>query len=238
MAAPERECAKVLDLSIIIPTLNDEDAMRRQLQLIPRLVDPYAVEVIVVDGGSHDETLPLGAELGRVLHIPGNRATRLNAGAREARGEVMLFLSPDTLLPAEAVTAVRKAVRRRGVVGGCFRKQPYSRPFLLWLADVLTNLRMDLRLTLYGDRAVFVQRNVFLQSGGFDERLDVFDDVDLGRRLRRFGRLVQSSAVVRTSKRRFARGVPRTLFWMTAMEVGWRLGLDVSPIARRVRVPR
>lgn len=228
----------MLDLSIIIPTLDDEDAMRRQLQIIPRLVDPHAVEVIVVDGGSRDETTTLGAELGRVLHVPGNRAKRLNAGALQARGETLIFLHCDTLLPPEAVNAVRKAMRRRGVVGGCFRKQPYSRPFLLWLADVVTNLRMDLRLTLYGDRAVFAQRSAFLRVGGFDERLDVFEDVDLGRRLRALGRLVQSPAAVRTSKRRFARGVPRTLFWMTAMEVGWRLGLDVSPIARRCHAPR
>lgn len=222
----------MLDLTIIIAALDDEDLMRQQMQRLPALVDPHAVEIVTVDGGSCDETSTLGAELGRVIHCAGNRAARMNAGAREARGETLLFLQPDTLLPLDAWRRIRRVLRQPGVVGGCFRKRGPRGSWLLRLADLLTNLRLALRLTLYGDRAVFVRRQAFLAIGGFDEQRDVFEDVDLGRRLRRIGRLVQVAADVETSPRRTANGTPRALFWRMAVEVGWRLGLDVSPLRR------
>ena len=94
-------------------------------------------------------------------------------------------------------------------------------------------------LTLYGDRAVFVRRDVFLRMGGYDERLDLFEDVDLGQRLARVGRIVQAATQVSTSPRRYHQGgVLRTMILMTALELGYRLGLDITGLIRRYRAYR
>lgn len=224
----------MIELSIIVPTWNDADCLRTQLQILPRLVDPHAVEIVVVDGGSRDETCALAAELGRVIFTPRGRAAQMNAGARVARGECLLFLHPDTVLPPDALSVLRRTLRRRDIIGGCFRKEPFRRNFWLWLADFLTSLRLDLYLTLYGDRAIFVRRRAFMATGGFDERLHLLEDVDLGRRLRRLGGLTQVPSHVRSLARQPARiSVTQTLLLRLALEMGYRLGFDVTPLARR-----
>jgi len=168
--------------------------LKKQTQQLPPLLAGRGVEVIVSDGGSTDATIDLARHLGKVVSAPRGRSRQMNAGARAAHGDVLLFMHADTTLPPEALDEVRKALGRPGVVGGCFTKAVSRSHWLLTLADLATNLRFRLRLSLYGDRAVFVRRGVFDAVGGYNEALDILEDVDLGLRLKRRGRLVQVPA--------------------------------------------
>jgi len=198
-------------------------------------------EVIVVDGGSRDRTIEIAsrAEAVRVLTAPRGRGPQQNAGAREATGEVLLFLHADTSLPAGARTRIEGTMADDGVVAGAFRVRTVADVGrnrlgpLLALADVRSRVT---RLP-YGDQALFVRRAVFERVGGFPDE-PLMEDVALSRRLRAQGRIVTVPAIVRVSGRRFlAHPVTSTLaLWTFPML--HRLGVPPRVLARWYGNPR
>ena len=213
-------------LSVVIPTLNEADALPRTLDALTRAAGEQAVEVIVVDAGSRDATPDVARARGcLVVRSPrAQRAAQMNAGAARARGEVLLFLHADTLLPPGACGQVSAACGRLGVVGGGFARR-YDSPsrwlrFTCWLAR-WRNRWFGWHL---GDQAVFVRRAVFERLGGF-RGFDVFEDVDFSRRLAAEGRLVTLEPPVLSSARRFAgRGTFRRSLADAWLMCRYRLG--------------
>ena len=170
-------------VSAIIPVLGDEahlEALRSQLDGDPR------VEVIVA------APPPLG------------RGAQMNAGARRATGEWLLFLHADSRLADGWLDALQRAVAHHDLIGGWFR---FSLDAGAWQARVIERL-VDLRVWLfklpYGDQGFFVRRDVFASLGGYRE-WPLMEDVDFIRRLRRSGRLVQLPMRLTTSARRWER---------------------------------
>lgn len=198
-----------LQVSIVVPTLDEHEVLRRHL---PSALE-QADEVVVSDGGSRDETLEWAREMGaRVVEGPEGRGGQLDRGARAARGDVLLFLHADTSLPAGAVDAVREAVAA-GAAGGAFlmRFEEETERGWLRLGGRLVRARTRWFRVPLGDQAQFATREAYRAAGGFPH-WPILEDLHFIRRLRRYGRLEIVPLVVTTSGRRFVqRGIFRTI---------------------------
>lgn len=194
-------------LAIVVPTLDEEDTLRRNLPAALAVAD----EVVVSDGGSRDGTVEVAHRLGaNVVSGPPGRGGQLNRGAAASAADVLLFLHADTTLPACGAEAVRRAVAA-GANGGAFLLRfdvdRRTQRFGAWLINRRTRA---LRLPL-GDQAQFATRQVFERLGGFRD-WPILEDLDFALRLRRLGGMVLIDQPVTTGARRFIeQGTPRTV---------------------------
>jgi rSAM/selenodomain-associated transferase 2 len=187
-------------ISLILPVLNEAPLVAGALSALPH--DPQ-VEIILVDGGSRDATLEVAVGFPHVrrLSAPRGRGCQMNAGARLARGEFLVFLHIDTALGPAHLAALRRAAADPRVEAGAFelRLDPPT-PFLRFIAWG-ANGRCRLLHLPYGDQAIFVRRDVFFHLGGFAHRHP--EDLDLVIRLRRLTRLHLLTPPVTSSARQW-----------------------------------
>lgn len=193
-----------MQLSIIIPTLNEEARLSQQLsRLITQFPD---AELLVVDGGSSDATLKIAREFTAVklLQSAKGRAKQMNAGAASASGDILLFLHADVTLPADAWQAIQQRLQSPAIVAGAFRIKTVAEGRRHWAAPwlFLADFRSRYSGLPYGDQAIFVRRHVFAELGGY-ANLALFEDLDFSRRLRRRGKIAICNQVVYVSGRRF-----------------------------------
>ena len=218
-----------MKISIIIPTLNEEATIRELAESLEQLHGEY--EVIVADGGSDDATVSLLRQCGlRVIETARGRGRQMNAGAKLATGEALLFLHADTLLPENALAMMETLLQDSHVCGGNFSL------IFDWKtreARLLTRIYPLLRLggMCYGDSALFIRHNVFEQLGGYRE-YPIFEDCDLYRRMRRVGRFVRLPSAAITSSRRFEGRFVWTFALWAVMQVLYWLGVHPNRLAR------
>ena len=220
-----------LSVSIVVPTLDEEQALGERL---PRALT-QADEVVISDGGSRDRTVAVARALGaRVVEGPAGRGTQLNRGAAQARGDVLLFLHADTILADEAVARVRAAVGA-GARGGAFELRFDADAPIYRLGAATVNLRSRWTKLALGDQAQFVRRDTFDRLGGF-RPWPILEDLDFARRLRRAGKTVILSPPVVTSARRFeARGPARTVALNWLLWTLFACGVSPDRLARWYR---
>jgi rSAM/selenodomain-associated transferase 2 len=217
-------------LSIIIPTLNEAHSIAATLDAVRELRGP--VEMIVVDGGSHDGTIEILRERGvRVILSERGRGLQMHAGACLARGEVLWFLHADTLPPNDAAERIGEALNDAETVGGnfCLRfdGSATAARFLTWLYPQLRRLGL-----CYGDSGIFVRRDAYERVGGF-KPFPIFEDLDLVRKLRRVGRMAHVPTTIITSSRRFeGRSFALTFARWSALQVLYWLGVHPRSLAR------
>lgn len=194
-------------------------------------------EVIVVDGGSSDDTAARAATVAdRVLPSARGRATQMNAGAAVATGDVLLFLHADTQLPPGFAAAVREAIAS-GAAGGRFDVVLAGEHPFLPVVAFLMNARSRLTRISTGDQAIFVRREVFAKLGGFAP-IPLMEDVELTSRMRRLGRVAALRLRVRTSARRWeTNGVARTVVLMWTLRLAYACGVSATRLARAYRRP-
>ncbi len=188
-------------------------------------------EVIISDGGSQDETVEIARECGlRVVNARCGRGQQMNAGARLAKGDVLLFLHADTRLPEDALLMIEKTLEDLQVCGGNFGLifDGGTRE-----ARVLTKIYPFLRLggMCYGDSAIFVRHTIFKSYGGY-RNYPIFEDYDLYRRLRRKGKFVRLPLFATTSSRRFEGRFVRTFALWSLLHVLYWLGVDPNLLGR------
>jgi rSAM/selenodomain-associated transferase 2 len=190
--------------------------------------------VILVDGGSDDATIQVAARFSavRLLASPRGRARQMNAGARAARGDILLFLHADTRLPEGGLGAVSAALDDARVVGGRFDVRFDSpRPVLRMIAFFM-NLRSRASGISTGDQAIFVRREVFETMGGYPD-MPLMEDIELSRRLKRRGRLAALPSRVTTSARKWEReGALRTMALMWALRFLYMVGVSPARLHR------
>jgi len=197
-------------ISVVIP-------LRNEARNLPRFLDALHQqpidEIIIVDGGSSDGSGALlqawaktsNKDTRRIaINAPAGRATQMNTGAKEATGDILLFLHADTQLPPDGIARVLQTMKNKNILGGAFRLQIDSRhPFMLWVTW-LANLRSFYWALPYGDQAIFVRRIIFEELGGYPV-LPLMEDVAFVQKLNKTGRMLLLKEAVTTSARRWQR---------------------------------
>ena len=225
----------MMRLSIIVPALEEAAAITATLAALQPL-RARGHEVIVVDGGSRDATLLIARLLAdRAFAAPPGRALQMNAGARKANGDVLLFLHSDSLLPERAAAAIAQALAA-GARWGRFDVTIRGRPRILRLVARMMNLRSRLTGIATGDQGMFVERGLFEQVGGF-AAIPLMEDVALSKSLKRAaGHPACLAERIVTSGRRWeTRGPWRTILTMWRLRLAYALGADPARLARDYR---
>ena len=213
-------------ISIIIPVLNEAAIIQPTLQ---RLQDHRDLEIIVVDGGSNDNTVNMVREMGlKIIAVSGGRSAQMNAGANIAQGNVLLFLHVDTQLPPNFIGIVRQTLKQPQVVAGAFELAIEGKERSLRWIEVLVKMRSRLFSLPYGDQAIFITKQVFKDVGGFAD-LPIMEDFELIQRLKRQGKIAIAPVAVVTSGRRWQKlGVWKTTLINQLVIAGYYLG--ISPV--------
>ncbi|KPJ74973.1 MAG: glycosyltransferase [Deltaproteobacteria bacterium SG8_13] len=216
-------------ISIIIPALNEVATIK---DTILSLQGARNIEVIVVDGGSHDGTAQSARQLGvSVLQSNPGRAVQMNAGAAHATGDILLFLHADTKLSPGFENYVRSAAGKPGVSAGAFTLQIDSSLSSLRIMERVANLRSRYARMPYGDQGIFVSAALFDELGGFAD-MPIMEDFEFIRRLQKKGRIEIIPAVARTSARRWLSvGIWRTWWINQIMVAGFYLGVSPQRLA-------
>ncbi len=219
-------------LSIIVPCLNEAPGIEACLKALGPL-RARGGEVIVVDGGSRDGTSELARPLAdRVLQNPRGRGRQMNAGVREAKGEVLLFLHADTLLPERADVLILEGLKKSGKVWGCFDVRLSGGAPWLRLVERLMNLRSRLTGIATGDQVIFVGREAFDAAGGFPD-IPLMEDIALSSALKRLSRpLCLSTPVITSSRRWETLGILRTILLMWWLRLRYFLGADPAQLVK------
>ena len=228
---PSLRRAEDVRFSIIMPVLNEAASINAALTPLQALRSG-GHQVILVDGGSVDATPVLAASLvDQVVTAGRGRARQMNAGAAAARGDVLLFLHADTLLPDDAIAAVVSVLPKH--VWGRFDVRIAGRPRMLRVVAALMNLRSRLSGIATGDQAIFVTRSAFEAIGGFPEQ-PLMEDIEFSRRMLRSARPACLVSRVTTSGRRWERhGIWRTILLMWRLRFDYWRGVPAARLAAR-----
>ena len=232
-----------MKIAVIIPTLNEEQALPATLAQVARLGFD---DVLVVDGGSSDRTQEIARDLlvrcskfdvqslsnleprtsnFRLLTSPAGRAKQMNAGASAVQADALIFLHADTLLPDGARQAVESALADPACVGGRFDVRFERDAGWAWLIARLISLRSRLSGIATGDQALFVRRSTIDQLGGYAD-IPLMEDLDFTRRLKRLGPTAALRETVTTSFRRWEQcGALRTICLMWTLRFLYWLGI-------------
>lgn len=231
-----------LNLSIIVPLLNEADNLSELIAHIVRL-DPAPQQVILVDGGSVDGSVAIAksvlknAEITQsaidwhIIESTVGRAQQMNAGAMLATGDVLLFLHADTELPADAINNVQQAIAQYD--WGRFDVRLDSREPLLKIVGLMINQRSRLMSIATGDQAIFIKKSVFEQIGGYPDQ-PLMEDIELCKRLKKIARPACLKSKVITSARRWQQhGTWRTIFLMWHLRFDYWRGVSPDVLKQR-----
>lgn len=227
-------------ISVVVPAYNEERALPNTLRALITQQGDY--EVIIVDGGSTDRTCEVVQEFTlstqhsalrpfRVLTAPKGRASQMNAGAKEACGEWLLFLHADTILPFGAIQRLNDMEANHTIQAGGFMHQFSGDDWRLKLISFLDNFRCIRSRIIYGDQALFVRRTLFEQLGGFPNQ-PILEDVAFCERLIKVTAPLLLSPPAVTDARKFLRmGIWRSFLRVLLIILHVEFRLPVLPRA-------
>lgn len=230
-------------VSIIIPIFNEANNLPHLFESITSL-DPAPQQVIVIDGGSTDNSTVITQNIintlivnnpsaidWQVIESNAGRAVQMNAGATLAISEVLLFLHADTQLPDDAITEITSAVRR--AEWGRFDVRLDSSKWILKVVGQMMNWRSRLTGIATGDQAIFIEREIFEQLGGYPVQ-SLMEDVEISKRLKAIGKPACLKSKVSTSARRWQQyGTWRTIVLMWRLRFDYWRGVSVDNIKQR-----
>lgn len=220
-------------ISIIIPTLNEE--LNIPL-LLESLLSMAGVEIIVADGSSVDATLEkCRAFPVRLVNSLMGRGVQLNAGARCAEGEILLFLHADSSIERRVLDDIREAVSQ-GSLWGCCNLRFNEENLLFCLIAYLSNLRARIFCSCYGDQGIFCQRDLFWENGGFPETV-FLEDLGFSHRIRKGQRARIVKGMITTSTRRFRKaGIWKTIAKNQMIKILYAIGIKPDKLGEMVSV--
>ena len=221
----------ISDISIIIPTLNEESEVSRWTELTP-----WVGEVIIVDGGSSDQTVSLARSQGfRVEVCRAGRGAQMNHGARLACGKVLLFLHADTRMPPGFAGLILQCLNGPATLAGAFSLAIDKAGPGLKFIERFANLRARFFHLPYGDQALFLRRDDFLQLGGFPET-PIMEDFLFIRKAGKQGRITILPQAVLTSARRWRRlGIIRATLINQLVILGFYAGVPLQKLSALYR---
>ena len=230
------------EISIIIPTLNEADFLQRTLDNLA-LLNPPAKEILIVDGGSKDNTAEIARQAGIPLLVStqASRSIQMNLGAQAAKGDFLCFVHADTLVPNDLTILIARNLADPTIAGGGFISLMSGRDKTRWGVSLHNYVKTyyaplifrphlfikGLRI-LFGDQVIFCRRSDFENCGGFDPHLPIMEDADLCIKLVKYGRIYLVNRIVQSSDRRVAKWG-----WLKAnaiyLYIGCMWGIGVSP---------
>jgi rSAM/selenodomain-associated transferase 2 len=219
-------------ISIIIPTLNEEENLKR---LLPHLIKmdkkSQIKEIIIADGGSQDQTIAYAIRFGaKIVQTDKGRAKQMNAGAKKATGEILHFIHADSFPPVNFTNDVLSKINE-GADYGCFRSLFQTTNKFLRINSYFTRFKGI--IFRGGGQTLFVKQALFNKAGGYNESLIVMEEYELLRRLRKLGRfeIIQKSVLV--SVRNYEKnGYVRLQFIYACIFVGFFLGISQSSLTK------
>lgn len=213
---------------MIIPVLNESGTIK---QAIERAWASGAFEVIVVDGGSDDNTSQLVQQCNaQLVKGASGRGQQMNLGATQASGEVLLFQHADNWLPENALDQISVAMSQTDLHGGGFRQKLQSSRWVYRLIEAGNAYRAKYQRLVYGDQGMFVRRSVFEQLGGFAE-LPLMEDYEFSLRCFADSPPLLLEGPINVDVRRWERdGIMRTTINNWRIARAWRRGVDVKEL--------
>jgi rSAM/selenodomain-associated transferase 2 len=224
--------ADALHISVIVPVLNEAAAIGSTLAALQAMRE-RGHEIIVVDGGSRDETVDIAVPLAdQVLHAPRGRSRQLQAGADTAHGDILWFLHADTGVPADSERLIIRALQDGNRKWGRFDIGFSDGGLRMRLVAASMNLRSRLTGIATGDQGIFVSRELFGEINGYPD-IPLMEDIALSRSLRRRTRPACLRTRLVTSPRRWqTHGYLRTVLLMWGLRLGYFLGVAPATLAK------
>ncbi len=199
-----------MNISIIIPTLNEEQSLPTTLlEISKRYTQATPPQIIVADCQSKDNTLKIAQDAGATtISIHPDKACRaeaMNIGAAAASGDILLFLDADTLPPTGFDSIISKALEAPDTIGGAFELRLVPRTYPIRIVEACNRVRYRMRQCYFGDQAIFVKKNAFNQVGGYPITY-LMESSRLCLKLKRIGKICLLRPPVLSSGRRFVKG--------------------------------
>ena len=219
-------------ISVIIPILNEAKILDKMLSLLQPELENH--ELIVVDGGSTDESVRIAERYGRVIKSERGRAKQLNIGAAAAKGDILVFLHADVWLEPGAFVTVEKTLSS-GYVGGGFLQKIDGKGILYRIIEISANMRGKYLKVFYGDSGIFVSRNDFQRIGGFPD-VPIMEEMSFSKGLRILGKTKMVKPRIHISARRWEKnGIIRTTAINWLITFLYLLGFSLERLAKLYR---
>ena len=176
-----------IKFSIIVPVFHERERINDLIEYLSGLESEGNVEIIIVDGAQEKDTLQI-IQSENVVRISSEqgRSKQMNAGARAARGEILIFLHADTELPIHALRKIGSFTEQAEYVGGAFDLGIKSNKVIFKVIGTFSSLRSRLNRIPFGDQAIFIRKEYFNKIGGYKE-IPLMEDVELLRRIKKSG---------------------------------------------------
>lgn len=223
---------KIMLFSVIIPTLNEEENIGKQIKHIRQL--SKSTEIIVVDGGSTDRTMQIAKVYdAKVIESKKGRGTQQQAGAKISNNKMLIFLHADTWLPVDAFHQIENGFKEKTRLVATFRISFFPPSMILRLVSFFS--RFDTLITRYGDQCIVIRREFFEKIGGFPD-WPLFEDIFLLEKARKYTQIYSIPSKVQTSSRKFQHnGVVKQLVWNAWLMVLYKLGRSPRRLAEMYR---
>ena len=216
-------------ISIIIPILNEAKVLDKTLSQLQSELEYH--ELIIVDGGSNDNSIRIAKKYGQVITSARGRAKQLNAGVAGATGDILLFLHADIWLESGALAAVESALAA-GYIGGGFRQKIDSKRILYRMIEIAGNIRGKYLKVFYGDSGIFLPRADFEKIGGFPD-IPILEEMEFSKELRRLGKTTLVTPCIHISARRWeTKGIVRTTLNNWLITLLYFIGVSPKKLAK------
>ncbi len=200
-------------IDIIIPVLNEETILLEKKDYYLDL--GHKAQIIFIDGGSHDRTVEIATNYGKVYHARPGRAIQKNVGIENSRSEFLMFLHVDTFINLNNLDVVEKMLND-GFLGGCFTMSINDDNAIFRFFEGIINFRSQVFKIIDGDLGLFVRRDVLLKIGNFD-LVPYMDDIIFSRKLKKEGRVIALPQIISVSSRKWYEcGFTKTFFKYSA----------------------
>ncbi|MDT2595684.1 TIGR04283 family arsenosugar biosynthesis glycosyltransferase [Enterococcus dongliensis] len=222
-------------ISIIIPVLNEEEKLANLLQELKQIEDPISFEIIVVDGGSQDQTVAIASKFAAVYQLKqANRGAQLKLGAEKSSGDILWFLHSDSKLAdyRQGLRQIQDSLKDPRYSAGYFQLVFDSQDFFYRYLAKTSNLRARFLGLIFGDQGLFTTRQQYEKTGGFEE-IPLMEDWRFSRKLWKQGKFYQLPITITTSSRRFRKGKIRTHLKMHKIKLLYLLGVPPEKLVRR-----